>query len=62
MAAGQFGDLLTADHFAIADKAWASRDGSMYGLVIQDKATMWIVCSPNASRGLRCVVPAVRRP
>lgn len=49
MAAHRFGDLSAADIFVVADEASASRDGSVFGLVIQDKATVWIDCFPKAT-------------
>lgn len=49
-SAEQFGDLLTADHFVISGEAAAARGESMYGLVMQDKTTMWVDCFPGVTK------------
>lgn len=58
VAAGRFGDVFTADHFVAAHEASASRDGSIYGLVVEDKATILIDRCPRATKSATdCIAP-----
>lgn len=47
VSAEQLGVSLSADHFVKSDEAAAARGGPTYGLVIHDKATLRVHCSPR---------------